>query len=161
MLAGAAACLLAGCGKSADTPPGKAGGEAAAAAPVSSAALCKLFTAGEAAAWVGPVTGTGTGSAAMPNVATCMWNTSDYRSRLTVTVVNLADNPNASQLPLKKARGFRLVPELGEDGFVENSGGWLAGVKRGGEFVSVQIASPTATADQAIAALREVIKRRG
>jgi hypothetical protein len=166
LITGAALWLLAGCGPS-DAQTGKAQGQATAgtAATASGEALCKLFTTQEIAAYIGPVTGTSTGSAAtagIADLATCIWKTADYRSTLTLTVQDVSDNPHASQLPLKKGQDFRLVPELGEDGFAQMTGGSaMAGAKRGRAFVSVLIRAPKADTGQAIRLLQEVIKRRG
>jgi hypothetical protein len=161
-IAGAALCLLAGCGKSSNAADDK--GQSQPPAKVAAAggdALCKLLTTEEVVALIGPVTGTSTGSVEVPGLSTCIWKTADYRTMLTVTVKDVSDNPGASQLPLKKGEGFRMVPELGADGFVEKSGGWLAGATHGKAFVSVLVSSPKADADQAIHLLAEVIKRRG
>jgi hypothetical protein len=63
--------------------------------------------------------------------------------------------------PHKGAAGFKNVPEVGTEGFVERSmGGWNAGAIAGPQAVVVAVQGPAASEADAIALLMETIRRR-
>ena len=116
--------------------------------------VCKLFTNEEAGAYIGePVTdgqnaGAGTG---------CQWPAKDDSGDAMVVVVP-ADFAEVPSL----ADGYKEVPGVGEKGFVvPELGGFAAGAVVGKEFVKASVAGSGASADQAVALLKETIKRRG
>lgn len=147
---------LSGCGKNnvpqeaeqtADVLSGDAKGSAA------DNPMCKLFTVDQAAAYIGePVNagqnaGMGTG---------CQWTARDGEGDVMVVAVpaNYAERPTL-------ATGFREAPEAGKDGFVvPELGGWAAGAMAGDSFVKVSVAGSKASDANALALLKETIKRR-
>jgi hypothetical protein len=63
--------------------------------------------------------------------------------------------------PHKGANGFKKLPDVGTQGFVEMSmGGWNAGAITGPQAIVVAVRGPAASEATAIALLKEVIERR-
>ncbi|MEO7691318.1 MAG: hypothetical protein ABIS51_18685 [Sphingomonas sp.] len=147
---------LSGCGKSnvqqeaqqtADTLSGDAKGSAAVNP------MCKLFTVDQAAAYIGEPVNAGK-NAGMGSG--CQWTARDGEGDVMVVTVpaNYAERPTV-------AAGFREVPDAGKDGFVvPELGGWAAGAVVGDAFVKVSVAGSKASDANALALLKETIKRR-
>jgi predicted small lipoprotein YifL len=145
---------LAGCGKSgppeeakqtADILTGDAKGSA------SDNPACRLFSVGEAAAYIGEPVKAGENSA-----GGCSWSAQDDDGQVTVAVVPADNEERASA-----ANGFREVPEAGKHGFVvPDMGGWVAGAVSGKSFYRVTVAGNKASDANALALLKETIKRQ-
>lgn len=86
----------------------------------------------------------------------CKWWATKDDGHVTVTVVEAR-----SHEPRTKAKGYRLLPDIGTKGFVVPESGWLASTIVGNESVLVWIDGPTASEAQVIALLQETIRRRG
>jgi hypothetical protein len=115
---------------------------------------CRLFTPAELAKFVGEplspghVAALGTG---------CQWQGRSEGDSAMIQVV-----PARYHEPHKGAKGFRTLPDVGTRGFVEMSlGGWNAGAISGAQSVVVSLRGPSASDANAIALLKETIKRRG
>ena len=114
---------------------------------------CKLFTAAELAKYVGEPLSPGH-DAAMGTA--CQWDGKSDGDSAMIQVVPARDHE-----PHKGANGFRKLPGVGTEGFVEMSiGGWNAGTITGPQTVVVAVRGPAASEATAIALLTEVIKRR-
>lgn len=114
---------------------------------------CKLFTAAELAKYVGEPLSPGH-TAAMGTA--CQWDGRSQGDSAMIQVVPARDHE-----PHKGANGFRKLPDVGTEGFVEMSmGGWNAGAITGPQAIVVAVRGPAASEATAIALLREAIKRR-
>ncbi|HXS77259.1 MAG TPA: hypothetical protein VN753_13860 [Terracidiphilus sp.] len=114
---------------------------------------CKLFTVAELAKYVGEPLSPGH-VAAMGTA--CQWNGRSQGDSAMIQVVAARDHE-----PHKGAKGFRKLPDVGTEGFVEMSmGGWNAGAITGPQAVVVALQGPAASEANAIALLKEVIIRR-
>jgi hypothetical protein len=156
----AAACLLAGCGKANNGGPGVPADAARTAAALTGDAKgepsdnpqCKLFTAAELAQYVGEPLAAPHNAAAGTG---CQWTASGGSGHVLVQVVRASDHT-----PPSGATGFRRVPDIGKDGFVyPELGGWQAGAIQGDKGVEVDVSGKTATAETALALLKESLKR--
>lgn len=114
---------------------------------------CKLFTPAELAKFVGTpllpgrVAAMGSG---------CQWLALSGTGSVLIQVV-----PARYHEMHSKAPGFRKLPGVGSEGFVEQeSGGWNAGAIAGTESVVVSVSSPSATDATAIALLKETLTRK-
>lgn len=151
------AALLSSCGKSeqgqaketASVLTGDAQGAAA------DNPLCKLFTAAEASAYAGVTLSAGA-NAAMGSG--CQW--ADPRPDGDASV--LVQSVGASYAsPPTLAPTFRKLTDMGDKAYVVSElGGWDAGAPQGDQFVIVSVAGPKASADTAIALLKETLKRK-
>lgn len=147
---------LSGCGKSgvpqdaqktADVLTGDAKGSAA------DNPMCKLFSADEAAVYIGEPVNAGQ-NAGMGSG--CQWTAKDNEGDVMVVAVPV----RYTERPTLGA-GFRDVPEAGKDGFViPELGGWAAGAVTGDSFVKVSVSGSKASDANALALLKETIKRR-
>ena len=113
---------------------------------------CKLFSNADATRYVGiPVTGIS--NAALGSA--CTWDTADDDSFMIVAVV-----PKSYHEPNRGASGFRKLPDVGTEGFVQQQlGGWVAGTIVGPSAIRVTINSKTTSSSGAIELLKETIKR--
>jgi hypothetical protein len=153
------ASVVAACGGSdaaAQTDPKKTGAALTGAdkAAADKSPECRLFTPAELAKFVGEplspghVAALGTG---------CQWEGRSEDASAMIQVV-----PARYHEPHKGAKGFRTLPDVGTRGFVEMSlGGWNAGSITGPQSVVVSVQGPSASDANAIALLKETIKRRG
>jgi len=115
---------------------------------------CKLFTPAELAKYVGEPLSPGH-DAAMGSG--CQWEGRSEEGNAMIQVV-----PARYHEPHKAAKGFRKLADVGTQGFVEMSmGGWNAGAITGAHSVVVSVHGPSASDANAIALLKETIKRRG
>jgi uncharacterized protein DUF3558 len=149
--------LLAGCGGT---------GASAQSAGQSAAALtgeekiaadkspqCRLFTPAELAKFAGLPLGPGRVAAMGTG---CQWLARSGEGSVMIQAA-----PARYHEPHKGAKGFRRVPDVGKEGFVESSmGGWNAGAIDGAQTVVVAVDGPAASDATAIALLTETIKRR-
>jgi hypothetical protein len=114
---------------------------------------CKLFTAAELAKYVGEPLSPGH-DAAMGTA--CQWDGRSEGDSAMIQVVAARYHE-----PHKHANGFKQLPDVGTQGFVEMSmGGWNAGAITGPQAVVVAVRGPAASESTAKALLTEVIKRR-
>ena len=114
---------------------------------------CKLFTAAELAKYVGEPLSPGHDAAMGTG---CQWVGRSQGDSAMIQVV-----PARYHEPHKGANGFKKLPDVGTEGFVEMSmGGWNAGAITGPQAVVVAVRGPAASEATAIALLTEVIKRR-
>lgn len=114
---------------------------------------CKLFTAAELAKYVGEALSPGH-DAAMGTA--CQW---DGRSDGDFVMIQVV--PARYHEPHKGAKGFKKLPDVGREGFVEMSmGGWNAGAITGPQAAVVSVHGPAASEATAVSLLREVINRR-
>ncbi len=114
---------------------------------------CKLFTAAELAKYVGEPLSPGHDAAMGTG---CQWEGGPDGDSAMIQIV-----PARYHEPHKGAKGFKKLPDVGTQGFVEMSmGGWNAGAITGPQAVVVAVRGPAASEATAIALLREVIKRR-
>jgi hypothetical protein len=114
---------------------------------------CKLFTAAELAKYVGEPLSPGHDAAMGTG---CQWDGHSPGDSAMIQVV-----PARYHEPHKGANGFKKLPDVGTEGFVEMSmGGWNAGAITGPQAVVVAVQGPAASQATAIALLTEVIKRR-
>ena len=147
---------LSACGKSgapkeaqqtADVLTGDAAGDAA------DNPICKLFTVTEAAAYIGEPVKAGQNAGMGMG---CQWTATDGEGDVMVTAVPA----RYTERPTLGA-GFRNAPEAGKDGFVvPELGGWAAGAVSGDSFIKVSVAGSKASDANALALLKEAIKRR-
>jgi hypothetical protein len=115
---------------------------------------CQLFTPGEIEQYVGAPLSPGQ-DAAMGSG--CQWTGRSDGASAMIQIV-----PARYHEPHKSAKGFRKLPDVGTGGFVETSmGGWNAGSITGPQAVVVSVQGPSASDENAIALLKETIKRRG
>jgi hypothetical protein len=114
---------------------------------------CRLFSADEAAGYIGEPVKAGENAAMGEG---CQWAASDGDGQVTVAIVPAANEERATA-----AEGFRKMPEAGQDGFVvPDMGGWVAGAVAGKSFYRVTVAGAKASDANALALLKETIKRR-
>ena len=114
---------------------------------------CKLFTAAELAKYVGEPLSPGHDAAMGTG---CQWDGKSDSDSAMIQVV-----PARYHEPHKGAKGFRRLPDVGTEGFVEMSmGGWNAGTITGPQAVVVSVRGPAVSDATAIALLKEVIQRR-
>jgi hypothetical protein len=114
---------------------------------------CKLFTAAELAKYVGEPLSPGHDAAMGTG---CQWNGRSQGDSAMIQVV-----PARYHEPHKGANGFKKLPDVGTQGFVEMSmDGWNAGAITGPQAVVVAVQGPVASEATAIALLKEVINRR-
>ncbi len=143
------------------------GGGAAAQAPGQTAAAltgeekiaaekspqCRLFTPAELGKFAGVALGPGRVAAMGTG---CQWLAHSGDGNVLIQVV-----PARYHEPHKGAPGFKKLPDIGTEGFVEHSmGGWNAGAITGPQAVVVSVSGPAASEANAIALLNETIKRR-
>ncbi len=150
----AAVMAVWGGGASAQTDPQKlaaalSGADKGAAAKN---AQCKLFTPAELAKFVGmPLSA---GSVAAMGTG-CQWLAGSGSGSAMIQVV-----PARYHEPHSGAPGFKKLPDIGKQGFVENDMGWNAGAIVGVESIVVSVSGPAANAATAIALLKETIARK-
>lgn len=93
---------------------------------------CKLFTAAELAKYVGEPLSPGHDAAMGTG---CQWDGKSDSDSAMIQVV-----PARYHEPHKGAKGFRRLPDVGTEGFVEMSmGGWNAGTITGPQAVVVSV----------------------
>lgn len=150
---------LAACGDSATKPGGGVPDEAKKAADAltggsdtSNNALCKLFTPAELEHYAGePLKGPENAASG----SGCQWPAKDDTGDVLIQIAPRAYHPNP-----KLADGYKALPEFGpEASVVPDMGGWIARAIVGEDSVNASVAGQGASADQAVALLREVLKR--
>ena len=115
---------------------------------------CKLFSRDEVAAYIGEPVNAGTNAVMGTG---CQWLASDDSGDVMVMVI-----PPDYHTPPSMADGFKELPDIGTKGYVvPEMGGWAAGAIVGADAVKVSVAGDKASADSAIALLKEAIKRHG
>ena len=114
---------------------------------------CQIFTPAELAKYVGEPLSPGHDAAMGTG---CQWLGRSQNGSAMIQVV-----PARYHEPHKGAEGFKKLPEVGTQGFVEMSmGGWNAGAITGPQAIVVSVQGPAASEANAIALLSESIKRR-
>ncbi|MCU1384407.1 MAG: hypothetical protein JWL71_3104 [Acidobacteria bacterium] len=114
---------------------------------------CHLFTAAELAKYGGEPLSPGHDAAMGTG---CQWMGPTGNGSVMIQVV-----PARYHEPHKGAKGFKTLPDVGTQGFVEMSlGGWDAGAITGPQAVVVSVSGPAASEANAIALLKETINRR-
>ncbi len=114
---------------------------------------CKLFNPAELQAYVGESLEGGTNAAMGTG---CQWPASDDSGDVMVVVI-----PPDYHTPPTLAEGYKELPDVGTKGYVvPEMGGWAAGAVVGADAVKVSVAGEKASADMAVALLKETIKRR-
>lgn len=114
---------------------------------------CHLFTPAELAKYAGEPLG--------PGRVAAMGTGCQFLGRSGSGSVLIQVVPARYHEPHKGAEGFKRLPEIGTDGFVEQSmGGWNAGAISGPQAVVVAVQGPGASEANAIALLTETLKRR-
>ena len=149
------AVALAGCGPS--TPPSDTqqtadalSGDARGAANLNP--LCKLFTSSELEAYVGEPLGA-PGNAAMGTG--CQWLSKEGNASVLLQIVPKSDHPDPNL-----AEGYKKLPDLGVRGNVSSGlGTWTAATIAGEESIIAAVAGKSSSEAQAVALLRETIKR--
>jgi hypothetical protein len=152
----AASCLVSACDRpgvpadakqTADVLTGDAKGEAA------DNPQCKLFKPDELAAYIGEPVKAGTNAAMGTG---CQWLARDGEGDVMVVVVP-ADYHTAPS----EAEGYKPLADLGEKAYVvPEMGGFAAAALSGADGVKVSVAGAKASPEQAIALLKETLKRR-
>jgi hypothetical protein len=121
--------------------------------PADANPACRLYTPAELATFVGAPLAPGE-TAAMGTG--CQWTARSGSGSAMIQVV-----PARYHEPHKGAQGFKKLPDVGQQGFVEMSmGGWNAGAITGPQAVVVALSGPAASEATAIAFLKDTIKRR-
>jgi hypothetical protein len=116
--------------------------------------LCKLYSPRELAAYAGQPLKDGENAAMGTG---CMWVSKNASGNVLLQVAPKRYHRN----PIH-ADGYRQLPGLGVEGNVqEDMGGWVAASIVGEESMIVAISGPAASAANAEALLRDLIKRRG
>lgn len=152
-----AAVALAACGPS--TPSSDAKKTADALTGDSNGAanlnpLCKLFTPAELEAYAGESLGA-PDTAAMGTG--CQWLAKDGEGSVLLQIV-----PKSYHRNTYLADGYKKLPDLGVEGNVApDMGGWIAATIVGEESIIASVAGKSASEAQAVALLRETIKRHG
>jgi hypothetical protein len=114
---------------------------------------CQIFTPAELAKYVGEPLSPGHDAAMGTG---CQWLGRSQNASAMIQVV-----PARYHEPHKGAEGFKKLPEVGTQGFVEMSmGGWNAGAITGPQAVVVSVQGAAASEATAVALLTETIKRR-
>jgi hypothetical protein len=114
---------------------------------------CHLFTPAELAQYVGEPLSPGHDAAMGTG---CQWPGRSEGASAMIQVV-----PARYHEPHTGAQGFKRLPDVGTQGFVEMSmGGWNAGAITGAHAVVVLVQGPAASERTAVAFLTEAIKRR-
>ena len=114
---------------------------------------CHLFTPDELAKFVGAPLGPGRDAAMSTG---CQWLARTGEGSAMIQVA-----PARYHEPHRGATGFRKLPDVGTQGFVEQSmGGWNAGALTGPQTVVVSVSGNAVTDATAIALLKEAIARR-
>jgi hypothetical protein len=116
---------------------------------------CKLFTSAEIAKYVGePV------SAGRNAMGGCQWVTTKTRADGSQGDVMVVVVPARYHERPTLAKSFKEVPDVGAKGFVaQDMGGWVAGAIAGKDAVRVSIDGAAASEANAIALLKESIRR--
>jgi len=114
---------------------------------------CKLFTPAEAGQYIGEPVAAGQ-NAAMGSG--CQWAAKGDGGDVLVQVV-----PANYFTPPSLAKGYKALTSIGSKAYVvPEMGGWVAGALVGTEGVVVSVAGKAASETQAVALLRETLKRR-
>jgi len=114
---------------------------------------CHLFTPAELAKYAGVPLG--------PGHTAAMGTGCQFLGRSGGGSVMIQVVPARYHEPHKGAEGFRRLPAIGSEGFVEKSmGGWNAGAISGPQAVVVAVQGPGASDASAIALLTETLRRR-
>ena len=112
---------------------------------------CQLFTPAELAKYSGEPLSAGHDAAMGTG---CQWMGRSQNGNVLIQVV-----PARYHEPHKGAPGFKKLPDIGTQGFVEQSmGGWNAGTITGPQAVVVSVNGPAASEANAIALLTETIR---
>jgi hypothetical protein len=133
-----------------DALTGDAAGDAA------SNPQCKMFTLTEIATYLGAPVKLGTNAAIG---AGCQWTgvTNDGAQFVMLEIVDARYH----ELP-SAAAGFKNIEDVGTKAFVvPQMGGWQAGAIQGGKSINVVTSGSTTSEAQAVAFLREALKRAG
>ena len=120
-------------------------------APASANPQCQLFTSAEIAIYAGGPVGVGENAA---GGAGCNWHDKGYTASASVTVVP----PNYFPV-LDGVKGFKLLPGVGNKGWVAPDSGWTAGALAKDMGFVVGVSGKHATEAAAVALLQEAIKR--
>ncbi len=120
--------------------------------PAAANPQCKLFTAAEMTALVGAPVGPGENAAGGLG---CNWHSKDYAARASVTVVPPNYFPEPSAVP-----GFKLLPGIGNRGWVAPDDGWSAGAIVQDMGVVVGVSGKAATEAAVLGLLKQAIERR-
>ena len=124
------------------------------AVPADTNPVCKLFGPDELEPYAGEPLQEGK-TAAMGSG--CQWLAKDDDGDVLIQIV-----PKDYHRDPSLADGYRELPDIGVKGNVTpDMGGWIAAAIVGEESVIASVAGQGANADQAVALLRETIKRRG
>ncbi|MDR0787396.1 MAG: hypothetical protein LBG44_05970 [Gemmatimonadota bacterium] len=114
-------------------------------------AQCRMFTRAEIAVYADTPVEAGRNAALGTG---CQWLAQNENGFVMVQIVRAQDHNPPSAAP-----GFRELPGVGSDGFVINEeGSWSAGAIQDGRSINVEI-STGAGEVQALALLREAMKR--
>lgn len=114
---------------------------------------CELFAPAELAKFVGVPLSPGANAAMGTG---CQWVASSGDGSVMIQVV-----PARYHEPHRGAEGFKKLPDVGSQGFVEEAlDGWNAGAITGAQAVVVSVGGPAANEATAIALLKETIARR-
>lgn len=114
---------------------------------------CQIFTPAELAKYSGEPLG--------PGHSAAMGTGCQFSGRSDNASVMIQVAPARYHEPHKGAAGFKWLPDVGTKGFVETAmGGWNAGAISGEKTVVVSVSGPSANEANAIALLKETIKRR-
>jgi len=111
---------------------------------------CKLFTAAELSKYAGT-------ALKGPENATggCIWYAAKGEGDVMVTVVSA----NYHTEP-KLAKGYKTLPDVGTKGSVcPEMGGWVARAIQGGNSIGASVSGPAASEANAVALLKEAMKR--
>ena len=154
------ACLLGACGACGGRSTAQSDAQTTAAAlkgntvgAAENNPQCKLFTRAEAAVYIGETVAAGDNAAVTTG---CQWAASDGSGHVLVQVV-----PARYHEPPSHAEGFKKIAGVGREAFVvPQMGGWNAGAIDGDVAVAVSVEGPAASADSAIALLKESMRRR-
>jgi hypothetical protein len=124
------------------------------ASPAALNVQCKLFNGPELAPFLGEAVG-------KPENSTggCTWPTAQDHNDASIGVMVTVVGANYFAPP-KLAAGYRPVADVGTKGYVIKSlGDWEAGAVQGDKAVVVTLSGPKATDANAIALLKETLKR--
>jgi hypothetical protein len=116
---------------------------------------CKLFTPAELAKYIGEPVLAGRNA-----LGGCQWVTTRTDRDGSQGDVMIVVVPARYHARPKLAKGFRNVPDVGQQGFVaQDLGGWVAGAISSKNAVKVALDGRTASDPNAIALLKETIAR--